>query len=55
MRTEFRINEIMEKQNVDRDTAETLFELEICDKYKTNDVDVAKCMFDTDSDTQMRF
>lgn len=48
MNKELWINKIMEEQNVDRDVAETLFEIEICEKYGTEDVVVAEALFNTE-------
>lgn len=47
MRTELRINEIMLEKNVDRNTAETLFEQEVIEKYDVKDIEVAKALFTT--------
>ena len=45
---DLRIAEIMDEHGCDHDVAETLFIDEICDKYKTDDVDVAETMFYSD-------
>lgn len=45
---ELRIVEIMDEHGCDHDTAESLFFDEICDKYKTDDIDVAETMFYAD-------
>ena len=47
---ELRINEIMEDMKCDYDVAESMFLDEICDKYATDDVDVAETMFYADAD-----
>lgn len=46
---ELRINEIMEDMKCDHDVAESMFLDEICDKYDTDDVDVAETMFYADA------
>ena len=45
MTREQRISEIMDELSCCRDVAEQMFLDEICDKYGTNDVDVALQMF----------
>lgn len=46
---ELRINEIMEDMKCDHDVAGSMFLDEICDKYDTDDVDVAETMFYADA------
>lgn len=46
---ELRIMEIMDKLSCDHDVAESMFLDEICDKYDTDDIDVAEAMFCSDS------
>lgn len=48
MKTELRINEIMLEKNVSRNDAEDLFEDEVCERYGTNNLDLAKAMFNAD-------
>ena len=47
-RREKRIHEIMEEFHVCNDVAEQLFLDEICDKYNTNDFDVAEMMYESE-------
>ena len=47
-RREKRIHEIMEEFHVCHDVAEQLFLDEICDKYNTNDFDVAEMMYESE-------
>ena len=47
---ELRIMEIMDELNCDHDAAESMFLDEICDKYATDDIDVAETMFYADCD-----
>ena len=46
---ELRIAEIMDEHKCGHDAAESIFIDEICDKYATDDVDVAETMFYTES------
>ena len=54
---ELRIAEIMDEHGCDHDVAESLFIDEICDKYETDDIDVAETIFyaDADENAQMNF
>lgn len=45
MTKEQRILEIMDELSCCSDTAETIFYDEICEKYETDDLDVAEVMF----------
>lgn len=47
---ETRIVEIMNELACDHDVAEQMFIDEICDKYQTEDVDVAETMFFADAE-----
>ena len=47
---ELRIAEIMDEHGCDHDVAESLFIDEICDKYETDDIDVAEAMFYADAE-----
>ena len=47
-RREKRIHEIIEEFHVCHDVAEQLFLDEICDKYNTNDFDVAEMMYESE-------
>ena len=47
-RREKRIHEIMEEFHVCHDVAEQLFLDERCDKYNTNDFDVAEMMYESE-------
>lgn len=48
MKKEIRIKEIMKNFNVERDVAETMFLEEICEKYGTDNAELAEAMFNTD-------
>lgn len=48
MKKELRINEIMKKFGVEHDVVEAMFQDEICEKYGTDNVQLAEAMFDTD-------
>ena len=47
---ELRIMEIMDELSCDHDVAEWVFIDEICDKYETDDIDVAEAMFYADAE-----
>ena len=47
---ELRIMEIMDELSCDHDVAESMFFDEICDKYETDDIDVAEAMFYADAE-----
>lgn len=50
MSREDRIQEIMDELGIDHDPAELMFLDEICQKYNTDDFDVAEAMFETDNE-----
>mgnify|MGYP004520478977 FL=1 len=52
MTREQRISEIMDELSCCRDVAEQMFLDEICDKYGTDDVDVALQMFLDDEEAR---
>ena len=47
---ELRIMEIMDELSCDYDVAECMFLDEMCDKYETDDIDVAEAMFYADAE-----
>ena len=47
---EIRIMEIMNEFNFDHDVAECMFLDEMCDKYETDDIDVAETIFYADAE-----
>ena len=47
---ELRIMEIMDELSCDHDVAESMFFDEICDKYETDDIDVAETIFYANAD-----
>ena len=47
---EQRIAEIMSENQVEYDTAESIFLDEICDKYGTDDCDIAESLFESDAE-----
>ena len=47
---EQRIAEIMSENQVEYDTAESIFLDEICDKYGTDDCDIAESLFESDTE-----
>lgn len=47
---EQRIAEIMSENQVEYDTAESIFLDEICNKYGTDDYDIAESLFDSDTE-----
>lgn len=49
---ETRIVEIMNELACDYDVAEQMFIDEICDKYQTDDIDVAETMFWADAEEE---
>lgn len=52
MSREDRIQEIMDELGIDHDPAELMFLDEICQKYNTDDFDVAEAMFETDNEDE---
>lgn len=49
---ELRIVEIMNELKCDHDVAEQMFADEICDKYQTDDIEVAETMFFADAEDE---
>ena len=47
---EIRIMEIMNELSCDHDVAECMFLDEICDKYDTDNIDIAETMFYADAE-----
>lgn len=47
---EQRIAEIMSENQIDYDTAESIFLDEICNKYGTDDCDIAESLFESDAE-----
>ena len=47
---ELRIMEIMDELSCDHDVAESMFLDEMCDKYETDNIDVAEAMFYADAE-----
>lgn len=52
MDKEMRISEIMYEQGCDEDVAEQLFYDEICEKYDTDDFDLAEALFFAESEEE---
>ena len=47
---EQRIAEIMSENQIEYDTAESIFLDEICSKYGTDDCDIAESLFESDAE-----
>ena len=47
---EQRIAEIMSENQIEYDTAESIFLDEICNKYGTDDCDIAESLFESDAE-----
>lgn len=47
---EQRITEIMSENQIEYDIAESIFLDEICNKYGTDDCDIAESLFESDSE-----